>query len=405
MSELRRVPGLIVNELIQYYYEPSQHDLTTDTEDFDLYEKMKTFQMDDKHRQHYKNVVNELVNTEKTYIQGLDIILSVYLDTLISSSKKLAKELTPIRDQIAEIYSSHDSLLKQLNGALIANPETPLIGEIISQFSPQLETCANYIFSYPTYLEKITSIMDNSALALTAKSAESYKKAHGDVHVQSIQQYLIMPIQRTPRYVLLLTDLLKNISMAFGDAPKLVEAHKAIKKVAMVINEKGHEYEAAEKMQFVKPLIQNFFPKEISSREFLCCGPMYVVSNRVSLPSVWKYMFLFSDMLVVTNVSHYNNKTVREFTETLFESLLRVPELKDLHGSTFEMEQIIRFYDDTVVEPEEDTKFVHNMFTIKETSNDILSETITLSSSISDCSIAWFIAIKSALKHFVSQKD
>ena len=60
MSELRRVPGLINNELIKYYYEPHKHDLTTDTEDFDLYEKMKTFQMEDKHEKHYLNVVNEL---------------------------------------------------------------------------------------------------------------------------------------------------------------------------------------------------------------------------------------------------------------------------------------------------------------------------------------------------------
>ena len=51
--------NLIVNELIKYYYEPHQHDLTTDAEDFDLYEKMRTFQMDDKHRAHYKNVVTE----------------------------------------------------------------------------------------------------------------------------------------------------------------------------------------------------------------------------------------------------------------------------------------------------------------------------------------------------------
>ncbi|BFU25215.1 Rho guanine nucleotide exchange factor, putative [Entamoeba histolytica HM-1:IMSS-B] len=404
MSEMRKVPGLIINELIQYYYEPHQHDLTTDTEDFDLYEKMKTFQMDDKHRLHYKNVVNELVNTEKTYIQGLDIIIDVYLDTLIGSSKKLAKELTPIKDQISLILRSHQELLKELLGALIKNGECPLIGDIIVNFSPSLEDCAKYIFNYPTYLEKITSIMDSSAISLTSKKAEDYRNSHQNCYVQNIQQYLITPIQRIPRYVLLISDLLRNISMVFGDAPRLIEAHKAIKKVATTINEKGHEYEADEKLAFVKTLLTNFTPKEIK-REFICCGPMYVVNDRVSLPTVWKYFFLFSDILVVTEVIQLQGKSIKDRTETLFESLLRIPELKDLHDSKFEVEQIIRFYNDTTVEVEEDTKFVHNMFTIKENNNDLLSETISLASTMSDCSIAWFTAIKSVLKHFMTSED
>ncbi|KAL7721991.1 Rho/RAC guanine nucleotide exchange factor [Entamoeba marina] len=231
MSELRKVPGLIIDELINYYYEPHQHDLTTEIEDFDLYERMKTFQMQDNHRGYYKNVVNELIASEKTYIQGLDIILSVYLDTLIAASKKGAKDLVTIREQISSIHQRHQEFLSNLNRALITNPECPLIGDIIVNFSPSLESCAEYIFNYPTYLEQVTSMMTESNLALT---------------IQHIQQYLITPIQRTPRYVLLITDLLRNISMSFGDAPKLIEAHRAIKRVATTINAKGHEYEADE---------------------------------------------------------------------------------------------------------------------------------------------------------------
>ncbi|KAL7721990.1 hypothetical protein QTN25_000769 [Entamoeba marina] len=130
---------------------------------------------------------------------------------------------------------------------------------------------------------------------------------------------------------------------------------------------------------------------------------MYVISNKVSSPTVWKYLFLFSDLLVVTEVTHHLGQRTKEKTETMFESLLRVPELKDLRESKFEVEQIIRFYNDTIVDFEEDTKFIHNMFTIKENNDDLLSETITLASTISDCSVAWFTAIKSCLKHFVNK--
>ena len=35
--------------------------------------------------------------------------------------------------------------------------------------------------------------------------------------------------------------------------------------------------------------------------------------------------------------------------------MIRIPELKELHDSKFDVETIIRFYDDTVVEIEDDT--------------------------------------------------
>ena len=405
MSELRRVPGLINNELIKYYYEPHKHDLTTDTEDFDLYEKMKTFQMEEKHEKHYLNVVNELILTEDNYIKGLDVLLNVYLYKIQTAQiKKIDTSVfVSMTQQVENMKKTHNEFLKQLKQAVNENAKTPFIGNYIVEFSPKLEDCSRYIFSYPQYLQQFHLVMaDESVISIVNKGIEEFKKQSGVTDIQGYMQYLITPIQRVPRYVLFLTDILRHISISFADAETLIEAHKAIKKVATAINTKGHEYEADERMEFVEKLFTNFSAKkEGIKREFICCGPLYVVTDKVSLPTVWKYFFLFSDMLVITEVKSHQGKPVRERTNALYESLLRIEKLNDLQDSKFEIDQIIRLYDDTTVIAEEDTKFVHNMFTIKEQSNDLLCETISLCSTMSDCSIAWYTAIKSTLKHYI----
>ena len=140
MSELRRVPGLINNELIKYYYEPHKHDLTTDTEDFDLYEKMKTFQMEDKHEKHYLNVVNELIQTEDNYIKGLDVLLNVYLYKIQTAQiKKIDTSVfVSMTQQVENMKKTHNEFLKQLKQAVNENSRTPYICNYIVEFSPKL---------------------------------------------------------------------------------------------------------------------------------------------------------------------------------------------------------------------------------------------------------------------------
>ena len=251
-------------------------------------------------------IINELISTEKTYVDGLSILDFVYLTPLMSS-KKHSNEILEIHQQIDKLKTIHSTLLDNLKKAVEKDPNQPLIGDIIIKFCPNLEQASVYIFNYPKYLEIVTKLMsDQSYVSLTKKTAEEYQKTHGSAFIQNVQQYLIMPIQRVPRYVLLITDMLRNISLSFGDAPQLIGAHRTMKKVATDINDKGHEYEADEKMRFVKTILTNFNPRIIKRREFICCGPLYVITNKEEVPKNWKYFFLFSDSLVITEITHYS---------------------------------------------------------------------------------------------------
>ena len=192
LTELRKVPGLIIDDLVHYYYKPYKHELITDDEDRDLYEKMKTVQMDEKRTKLYGKVIDELIQTEASYISGLNILQNVYLKPL-SSNKKHKKEIELISSQILTCIELHTSLLDKLNTEVKKNPQCPLIGTIICEFSPSLEREAKYIFGYPTYLNTLSEMMaDSSNVSLTKKAANEYKKSDPDVYIQGFIQYLIV---------------------------------------------------------------------------------------------------------------------------------------------------------------------------------------------------------------------
>ena len=303
MSENPPVPGLIVNELVKYYYEPHHRAIMTDNEDQTLYERMATFVMEPRHEKHYRMVVQELIATEASYVEGLQTMMTVYLDTLAASKYK--KKVAALREEVGSLIKMHQLFFQDLNEAAQQNPECPHIGAVVKRFSPFLEISARYIYNYPAYLKLITELSADSSLqSAFAKAADQYTK-NNNCYVQNIQQYLITPIQRPPRYVLLLTDMLRNIARTYADADVLIEAHKAIKKTASTINTKGYEYEMQEKYDMAFRMISNFKTiPDNNTRTFACCGPLFLVGDRNVYPDQWNYFFLFSDVLVETEITH-----------------------------------------------------------------------------------------------------
>lgn len=68
---------------------------------------------------------------------------------------------------------------------------------------------------------------------------------------------LILPIQRIPRYVLLLQDLLRHTESGHPDHADLVQALKDMRQVADYINEKKREAEALNLVVRIQERIHN----------------------------------------------------------------------------------------------------------------------------------------------------
>ena len=79
-------------------------------------------------------------------------------------------------------------------------------------------------------------------------------------HTQmDLSGYLIQPIQRIPRYVLLLSDLLKFTEPSHPDYPLLEEALAKVQKIAKDINETKREDENMRKIVAIQRSIEGNF--------------------------------------------------------------------------------------------------------------------------------------------------
>jgi len=100
-----------------------------------------------------------------------------------------------------------------------------------------------------------------------SSSFRAFLKNCRDTHHLRLElpAYLIMPVQRIPRYILLLQDLIKRTPANFIELPKLSSALQKLKKEADLMNERKRETEklatlldiemrlSSEELELVKP--------------------------------------------------------------------------------------------------------------------------------------------------------
>ena len=91
-----------------------------------------------------------------------------------------------------------------------------------------------YVNNYDSVYEKFVTYQKKKEFKTFVQEAKSSPR-----HTQlDLLSYLIMPIQRVPRYVMLLSDLLKHTDQAHPDYKNLKNAVEKVEGVARFINEK-----------------------------------------------------------------------------------------------------------------------------------------------------------------------
>ena len=117
----------------------------------------------------------------------------------------------------------------------------------------------------------------------------------------SLESFLIMPVQRVPRYVMLLADLLKNTFPEHPDHRDVQQALVKMKQVGDFINESKRDSENNAKQVEVANCMVGKVPGGIfgPSRRFIREGPIRILDKKnQELQS--RYLHLFNDMLLIS---------------------------------------------------------------------------------------------------------
>ena len=173
----------------------------------------------------------EIVKTEVMYYTKLKIVLDVFITPL--------RELRILDEaEINVQFYTWETLLglhKDFSDALVRDPHTPLAEHFI-RYSHMFKMYQPYLNNYQRAGQRRAELMTSNR-----RYADFLDKARTDprlrtLHIGGISDLLVGPVQRIPRYELLLSALLKYTPEGHAERARLEAAVSMIKEVLVSNN-------------------------------------------------------------------------------------------------------------------------------------------------------------------------
>jgi hypothetical protein len=177
----------------------------------------------------------EIIETEKTYCHGLEILVNEFQKPMATKADDLgitAKEVSVVFSNVDTIHRFHTVMVTQLTSE-------KNMAKVFSKNADFLKMYTQYLNGYEQAIEILTQHTKN-------KKFQSFLAEKRDSEVckgLDIMSYLIMPVQRIPRYELLLRELKKYTLPSDEEFLELQQAFDKIQKIAVHINENKRQIE------------------------------------------------------------------------------------------------------------------------------------------------------------------
>lgn len=243
-----------------------------------------------------EKIAKEIVQTEQTFVESLEALKTLYIDPLnqaASSSKIVStKYIEAIFSNIAVILPLNKKLHEDLRQIVDHWTEDSEVATIFKNFAPFFKMYTSYVNNHDSAVDTLKEQLENNAkFARFCEEAELNPLSK----TAKLASFLILPIQRIPRYRLLLEEIQKNTPESHRNYKIQAEALELVKEVATTINEAVRAQ--ANRAQIIS--IQEQFQGDITfvepSRRFIHQGQL----TKVCRASDRRYtFFLFSDLLV-----------------------------------------------------------------------------------------------------------
>ncbi|XP_058873118.1 FYVE, RhoGEF and PH domain-containing protein 1 isoform X2 [Acipenser ruthenus] len=198
------------------------------------------------------NIANELLHTEKAYVSRLHLLDQVFCAQLLDESRSRgsfpSEVVLGIFSNICSIYCFHQQfLLPELEKRMQEWDSNPRIGDILQKLAPFLKMYGEYVKNFDRAMELVNSWMDRSAQFKGIVHEIQKQEVCGNL---TLQHHMLEPVQRIPRYELLLTDYLNKLP---PDASDSKDAQKSLELIATAAE---HSNTAIRKMERMHKLLK-----------------------------------------------------------------------------------------------------------------------------------------------------
>ncbi|XP_008289536.1 T-lymphoma invasion and metastasis-inducing protein 2 [Stegastes partitus] len=201
--------------------------------------------------QRLRKVIQELVDTEKSYVKDLVCLFNIYLTPLQKETFLSKDEMEALFGSLPEMLDFQRVFLQTLEERIAACPNFSSL-ETLEQFKKLLFSLGGSFLYYADHFKLYSGFCANhikvQKVLERAKTDGAFKqfleaRNPTNQHSSSLESYLIKPVQRVLKYPLLLRELVSLTDPESPEHTHLTEALRAMEKVASHINEMQKIYE------------------------------------------------------------------------------------------------------------------------------------------------------------------
>ncbi|KAJ2461079.1 hypothetical protein GGF42_000428 [Coemansia sp. RSA 2424] len=254
-------------------------------------------------------ILSELLVTEVTYVDTLKNVVGVYLNPMREAKILSETELREIFSNIEVILAFHNDHFLPAVTFAISQPDMA-IGNVFLHHGAHLRLYSMYTNNHDTSVSTLSSVMARRAVSSFVQGARYDVTQIGQV---GLDGHLLTPVQRLPRYRMLLMDLLSNTPVSHPDHESLYLALKDLNRTIYEVNEKKRVFEHQSRLRKIQEkvagsadlplltphrvfkLMANFRLQILSEPVTDKFGKLSV--RRIGVGTIYRF-FLFSDMIM-----------------------------------------------------------------------------------------------------------
>uniref|UniRef100_A0A7S4PB18 DH domain-containing protein n=1 Tax=Paramoeba aestuarina TaxID=180227 RepID=A0A7S4PB18_9EUKA len=254
------------------------------------------------------NIMKEMVDTEQTYVSTLETIFYKFelpMRAAVAQEKEIITE-----DEMKTIFSSCEvilgfssHLLQRLKDRYEEWKDLPPAKQCVADIFVEMTSYTKVYVSYVSNYDASTALCSQ-----LRKKNERFKQWETDALAQipgnhsTIGFLLITPVQRIPRYLMLVQTMLKACWEGHQDIEGLSTALESIKETATIVDKRTAETERMQKISEIEDSISGKFETlREAKRRYVMEGELDVLSDGKAGKTIrsTRYFFLFNDLLVV----------------------------------------------------------------------------------------------------------
>lgn len=243
-------------------------------------------------------IASELLHTEKAYVARLHLLDQEFCVKLMEEANKGTFPVDVVKNIFSNISSIHtfhsQFLLPDLEKRMGEWASTPRIGDILQKLTPFLKMYAEYVKNFDNAMEVLKQWSDRSpqfkAIIMEIQSQEV-------CGCLTLQHHMLEPVQRIPRYEMLLKDYLKKLPQ---EDPDRRDAEKSLEIIATAATHSNSAIRKSENLKKLMEIYEMLGEEEDivnPSNEFIKEGHILKLAAR-NTSAMERYLFLFNNMLL-----------------------------------------------------------------------------------------------------------